>query len=197
MLKTVSLTILAVAAASSGWVHALRADGAKPSAVQTLERAASRVLFFGNQTIAAQYSISYGSPTWKDEFEKQASKVPDGKRIRFGKDFWTTLETNVPLTMGDVRLAPNYYYLALERAGDGFNIVAYDAGELRNKRINSFEPPEEGGIVIPTRVEKGDDVEDELMMDFVVDNGSGSTHLEVTWGPYTMTVPVAAHLATE
>lgn len=197
MWKTVSLTILAAAVASSGWVYALRTEGTKPSLVQTLTRGGSRVLFFGSQTIDGQYHISYGSPTWKDQFEAQVSKVSDGQRLRFGKDFWTTLETNVPLTIGGQRLAPNEYYLALERQGDGFSIVAYDAKELRDKRVNSFEPPAKGGIIIPTTVEKGDDIEEELTMDFVIDNGSGETHLEVTWGPYTMTVPVAAHLATE
>lgn len=70
------------------------------------------------------------------------------------------------------------------------NLVAFDANELRGKNIASFQPPQEGGIVIPMTMAEGDDEEDVLTADFVVDNGSGAVTLEVAWGPFTLSAPV-------
>lgn len=198
MKKTVLFGSLALALASSGWLYAYRAtSGAKPSFIQTMERVGSRALWFGNNTITGQFHVDYGSPVWKEEYLEQRETLPVGKRLRFGKDFWTTFETNIPVTIGGARIEPNYYYLAIERTEESFNLVAYEADRLRAKQIPSFQPPQQGGIGIPMALTEGDDVEDELMIDFVVDNGTGAVTLEVAWGPFTLAAPVEAEIASE
>jgi len=195
----ISVTLVAAAViASSGWVYAWKATTApKPNFVQSLERVGSRALWFGNNTITGQFHISHGSPMWKEAYEGQLDTIPDGSRVRFGKDFWTTFETTIPVSIGGTRLEPDYYYLAIARNGDGLDLVAYQAARLREQRIGSFQPPQEGGAVIEMALEKGERVEDDLACDFVVDNTTGDVVLEITWGPYTLSAPVVAELTTD
>ncbi len=198
MKKSVLLGALAVAVTSSGWVYAYRAALApKPNFVQSMDRHASRAIWFGNNTITGQFHVAHGSPVWKDEYVARRDSLPIGQRLRFGKDFWSTFETNVPVTIGGARLEPNYYYLAIERTEESFQLVAFEADRLRAQRVPSFQPPQQGGVEIPMTLTEGEDVEDELMIDFVVDNGSGAVELEVAWGPYTLNAPVVAEIATE
>jgi DUF2911 family protein len=42
-----------------------------------------------------------------------------GKTWRLGKDFWTVLDTNVPLKIAGKEVAAGTYYLGLFRSADG------------------------------------------------------------------------------
>lgn len=165
--------------------------------LQHMEREGSRVLFFTNRGIAGQFHVDYGRPVWREEYLQQIDSIPAGQRLRLGKDFWTTLETNVPLTIGGVRLEPDQYYLASERTADGFAIVAYEAAPLRRRRVASFQPPAEGGHVIPLTLSQDEDLEEELSIEFVVENRTGKITLELAWGPLRLTAPVEVELPSE
>ena len=184
---------LAAVVATSGWVHAYRTQAAVQSFVQSIDRTSSGVLQFSGNTLLADFRISHGAPVWKESYDPKGikqSKIPDGTRFRFGNNFWSTIETNVDLTIGGAEVPVGYYYLAFEKQTDAVNIVAFPADDLRKQRVGSWQPPQTGGIVIPMSLDESGSTADELTCDFVVDNRSGASSLEVEWGPYALTAPV-------
>ena len=62
------------------------------------ERASTRLLYETDRAIG-EFAIDYGRPAWKKEYEDPATfdKMTRGKVWRLGKDFWTTLDTSLPL----------------------------------------------------------------------------------------------------
>lgn len=168
-------------------------DGGAQRYLQTPERHTSSLSYFGANQYLGSVMISHGQPVWKDAYNEQvlhADKVADGTRFRLGNNSWATLESTAELTIGGVTVPAGYYYLAFEKAGDGVAVVAFDAAEMRAKLLPSWAPPQEGGIRIPLKMTETDDTEDELTADFLVDNRTGATDLEILWGPYQLVASV-------
>src|SRR5687767_8205013 len=104
-------------------LSAVHAQDKKP-AVQAFggnvdERGSTRVLFWSTEKNVplGQLAIDFGRPVWKKEYENQAAfdGFTKGKVWRFGKDFWTTLDTGLPLKIAGKEVAPGTYYLGLHR----------------------------------------------------------------------------------
>src|SRR5690242_6251968 len=72
------------------------AEGGDPD-----DRASSRVLYWNTKVDAAagQFAINYGRPMWKKAYEDQAKldEMTKGKVWRMGSNFWTNLDTCLPL----------------------------------------------------------------------------------------------------
>ncbi|MGA2611025.1 MAG: hypothetical protein ABSH01_26565, partial [Terriglobia bacterium] len=75
------------------------AEGGTPD-----DRASARVLYWNTQTNAAagQFVIDYGRPVWKKEYEDPAKfdAMTRGKIWRMGSNFWSILDTQLPLSIG-------------------------------------------------------------------------------------------------
>ncbi|HYC78182.1 MAG TPA: hypothetical protein VEI02_11200, partial [Planctomycetota bacterium] len=78
----------------------------------------------------------------------------------FGKDAWTTFDTDVPVTVGGAKLEPGSYYVALQRVPgtgadekarvDSYALVFLDPSVVRKKRLDAFQADEtEGGVIAP------------------------------------------------
>jgi hypothetical protein len=83
-------------------------------------------------------TIAYGQPEWKQEYVEQFDAVTKGKRWRFGRNFWTTLDTNIPLFLSDVAIEPGDYYLVVERPADSddWYLLVLDPAAVREKQLD-------------------------------------------------------------
>lgn len=163
------------------------------------ERRASRVVWFGSKGSPGQVAVSFGSVNWKDEYEKHAtSPRAANKRWRLGKDFWTTLDTNIDVTIGDKKVVPGDYYLTLERRDTGEFVLALNpAAAVRTMRLDAFQAGQtKGGTEIVMKHEKASEAAPKLEVALSVapdDQTKGA--LTIRFGPHTLSAPVTYHLA--
>src|SRR5262245_35689929 len=110
-------TLLAAAVlglALAGGTRAGSQDDEPQVYAQTPTRGSVRVAYFG-KTGAPQIEIDYGTPPWKDEYQKAIeSKKYVGQRWRLGQDFWTNLDSSFDFKLNGVLVKAGYYYLTLE-----------------------------------------------------------------------------------
>jgi len=64
-----------------------------------------------------------------------------GKTWRLGKDFWTVLDTNVPLKIAGKEVAAGTYYLGLFRSADGstWSLAFVEPSKARAAHLDAFE----------------------------------------------------------
>jgi hypothetical protein len=109
------------------------------------DRASARVLYWNTQTDApaGQFAIDYGRPVWKKEYEDPAKfdAMTRGKIWRMGSNFWSVLDTQLPLSIGGKKVPLGFYYLGLHRSEEGseWSLVFIDAGRARKARLDAFE----------------------------------------------------------
>ena len=109
------------------------------------DRGYDRVLYWDQQkdSAAGEFSIHYGRPVWKKEYEDAAKfdGMTKGKTWRLGKDFWTVLDTNLPLKIGEKEIASGSYYLGLFRSADGatWSLAFIDPAKARVAHLDAFE----------------------------------------------------------
>ena len=84
------------------------------------ERGSARILYWDTKanTAFGHFAIDYGRPAWKKEYEDAVNfdKLTKGKTYRLGSNFWSSLDTQLPLKISGVRVAPGHYYLGLARS---------------------------------------------------------------------------------
>ena len=68
-----------------------------------------------------QFAIDYGRPVWRKEYEDAAKfdAMTKGKVYRLGSNFWTTLDTDMPLKIAGNTVPTGSWYLGLHRSDDG------------------------------------------------------------------------------
>src|SRR5208283_2719107 len=86
------------------------------------DRASTRVLYWNRlqHAAAGQFAIDYGRPVWKSVYEDPVKfgQMTKGKVWRMGSNFWTTLDTCLPLKISGKDVPVGYYYLGLHRSED-------------------------------------------------------------------------------
>jgi hypothetical protein len=116
------------------------AEGGTPD-----DRASVRVLYWNTQTdvAAGQFAIDYGRPVWKKEYEDPAKfdAMTRGKIWRMGSNFWSILDTQLPLSIGGKKVPAGVYYLGLHRSEEGseWSLVFLDPGRVRKGRLDAFQ----------------------------------------------------------
>jgi Protein of unknown function (DUF2911) len=109
------------------------------------ERGSARVLYWDGDANAAagQFAVNYGRPVWKKEYEDPATfdKMTKGQVWRMGSNFWTELDTCLPLKVGGVRVKPGLYYLGLRRSEDGskWSLAFIDPAKVRAAHLDAFD----------------------------------------------------------
>lgn len=157
-------------------------------AIQDEARGMSRVVYFGNNGIAAEYTIEYGKPAWKPEFEKAMKG-----RVRLGNNYWTTLDTWNGLSIGDKDVKAGEYFLALECSDKKeWSLVLLDPEPLRKQKFDAFGSPKtKGGQLIPMKYEEAKESADTLSIKFVGDAKDTKLQtLEIRFGKYRLTAAV-------
>ena len=116
------------------------------------ERASARVLYsyrgIPREEIAAngflgELAINYGRPVWKAEYADPATfdQMTKGRVWRMGNNFWTVLDTNLPLRIAGKDIAVGAYYLGVHRSGDGdtWSLAFMDPVKIRRARLDAAE----------------------------------------------------------
>lgn len=109
------------------------------------ERASTRILFWdvNKNEGAGEIAIDYGRPEWKKDYEDQAKfdAFTKGKTWRFGNNFWTTLDTSIPVTIAGKSVSVGVYYLGLHRSADGANwsLAFIDPVKVRARKTDAFD----------------------------------------------------------
>ncbi len=162
------------------------------------ERGATRILYWHTAKKAplGQLAIDYGRPVWKKEYENQAlfDGFTKGKVWRFGKDFWTTLDTGLPLKIGGKEIPAGLYYLGMQRSADGatWNLAFVDPVKARKAGLDPFmidKAPIE--FTVPVSHEKVAESADKLtiVLTTAKDDIKNVT-LKINWGTLQLTAPI-------
>src|SRR5260370_8341950 len=84
------------------------------------ERGTTRVGYWDNAKNkgAGQLAIDYGRPVWKAAYEDAAKfdAMTKGKTWRMGSNYWTALDTDMPLTISGKTVPVGIWYLGFHRS---------------------------------------------------------------------------------
>ncbi|HMD98360.1 MAG TPA: DUF2911 domain-containing protein [Terriglobia bacterium] len=109
------------------------------------DRASARVLYWNDTANAAagQFAIDYGRPAWKPQYDDPATfdKMTKGRVWRMGSNFWTALDTCLPLKIGGRSVKPGYYFLGVHRSADGatWSLAFIDPAAVRASHLDAFQ----------------------------------------------------------
>ena len=109
------------------------------------ERGSARVLYWDTVADRAfgQFAIDYGRPVWKAAYDDPAKfdAATKGKTYRLGSNWWTTLDTQVPIKVGGTDVAVGSYFLGLERSQEAgaWSLVFIDPAKVREMRLDAFQ----------------------------------------------------------
>lgn len=163
------------------------------------KRASTRLLYETDRAIG-EFAIDYGRPAWKKEYEDPSTfdKMTRGKVWRLGKDFWTTLDTSLPLTIAGRKVLVGYYYLGLHRSEDGatWSVAFLDPNQIRSSRLDAFEINKAPiAFKVPMKLEEGAERVDKLalLLSYQKQNITSVT-LRIAWGKLLLTAPIQVQL---
>lgn len=174
------------------------AEGGSPD-----EQASARMLYWNQQTdsSAGQLAINYGRPLWKKDYEDTAKfdSLTKGKVWRMGSNFWTVLDTQLPLKISGKDIRVGSYYLGLHRSADGsqWSLAFIDPAQVRRARVDAFEIVKARvQFTAPMSAEKTDAITEKLTitLSHPKDDIKNVT-LKVAWGKMVLTAPVNVVLA--
>ncbi|MBI3653536.1 MAG: DUF2911 domain-containing protein [Acidobacteria bacterium] len=179
------------------------AQDAKP-AVQAFggitpdDRGSTRVLYWDTvkNVPLGQLAIDFGRPLWKKEYENQAlfDGFTKGKVWRLGNNFWTTLDTALPLKIAGKEVAPGSYYLGLHRSADGatWSLAFIDPVKVRQAQLDAFvidKAPIE--FTIPVSAAKAASTADKLTVLLTTNKANlKEVTLTITWGTLQLSAPI-------
>jgi len=169
------------------------AEGGQPD-----DRASARVLYWNTvkDGAAGQFAINYGRPVWKSDYEDPAKfdGMTKGKIWRMGSNFWTDLDTSLPLRISGRRVSAGYYFLGLRRSEDGskWSLVFIDPAEVRATHLDAFEIQKAPVMFeVPMSVAKAATKTDKLTIELTYpQDDMRKVTLSVAWGTLTLTAPI-------
>ncbi len=166
------------------------------------ERASARLLYWDRdaRSAAGQIAINYGQPVWKKDYEDPAKfdSLTKGKVWRMGKDYWTVLDTQLPLKIAGKPVAAGSYFLGLHRSSDGaqWSLAFIDPAEVRRARLDASQIGKARvAFMAPMSAQKADDKAERLTitLSHPKDDLKNVT-LKLAWGNTLLTAPVQVGL---
>ncbi len=161
-------------------------------------RASARILYGirGANTFPGLFVINYGQPTWRSEYEDPATfdQMTKGQVWRMGDDFWTVLDTNLPLRIGGKEIAVGAYYLGAHRSEDGnaWSLAFIDPAKTRRSRLDAVEIAKATiDFMVPMTFEKTEEsIEKMTIVLEPQEENLMDVTLRVAWGNLMLTAPV-------
>ncbi|MCA8966715.1 MAG: tetratricopeptide repeat protein [Planctomycetes bacterium] len=129
--------------------------------VQTTARVRNRAAWFGKNGSPGQITIEHAALPWKDEYEARVgSEQLMGKKWRLGSDYWTSLDSSLPMKLAGVEVPAGYYFLTLEqRDAKTFILALHDAAAVKKLKMDAYVADRlKGGIEVPLTHSTHDDV---------------------------------------
>jgi len=189
------------------WLIPAHAQQNKPAIVaeggQPDDRASARILYWNTvkRGAAGQFAIDYGRPLWKSVYEDPVKfdQMTKGKIWRMGSNFWTTLDTCLPLKISGKDVAAGYYYLGLSRSEDGlkWSLAFIDPVRVRAAHLDAFNIEKAPvAFEVPMFIARATSKPEKLTMElsYPQDNIYRAT-LSVTWGTLALTAPIEVKVA--
>lgn len=164
------------------------------------ERGSTRIALYdqARQAVVGEYAINYGRPVWKAEYAQQIDQMTEGKTWRLGNNFWTTLDTNLPLELAGVKVPVGSYYLAVRRSADGSNwkLAFLNPEAVRQHRIDAFDVSKAPvAFTAPLKFSKTEKNAQKLTIVLDRDKAHpGQGQLLIEWGNLQLSAPVKAQL---
>ena len=167
-------------------------------------RGETRILFWNGAAgkAAAEVAISYGRPLWKNEYNTAGAldQMTKGKTWRAGKNFWTFLDTNIPLKIGGTDIPVGMYYLVVQRSADGndWSLAFIDPASARRNRIDAAEADRRIGEMTiqhsaPLMFKSRNDITRLLEMEIAgYPNDLSKATFVIKWGKFELSGPVEA-----
>jgi hypothetical protein len=145
---------------------------------------------------AGQFAIDHGRPAWKKDYEDTAKfdAMTKGKVWRLGDNFWTTLDTDMPLTISGKTVPAGVWYLGVARSADGaqWNLVFIDPAKARAGHMDASEidhAPIE--FKAPLTLEQVTDLKDKVTIDLIYKEPNvRDVTLRIAWGKLQLSAPI-------
>jgi hypothetical protein len=177
---------------------AIVAEGGQPD-----DRASARVLYWNTvkNGAAGQFAINYGRPVWKSVYEDPVSfdRMTKGKIWRMGSNFWTVLDTCLPLKISGKEVPAGYYYLGLHRSEDGskWNLAFIDPERVRAAHIDAFQIERAPvAFEVPMSIAKAKTKPEKLTIKLSYPKDDiHKVALRVAWGNLALTAPIDVTVA--
>lgn len=165
---------------------------------QSIARKNARAAWFGRGNSPGQIAIDYSPILWKESYEEAVKTGKyKGQKWRLGSDFWTRLDTSLPLQCGSTAVPAGYYYLTLEQRDETTYVLAlHDAGAVHKQKLDAFQCNKlQGGIEVAMQHGTTDEVAKELDIAVKMKDGS-KTEGEITirFGGHVLTTPFQTKL---
>lgn len=166
------------------------------------ERASARLLYWDQDahSAAGQIAVNYGQPIWKKDYEDPAKfdSLTKGKVWRMGKDFWTTLDTQLPLKIASKPVAVGSYFLGLHRSSDGakWSLALIEPGEVRRAHLDASQIGKATvAFMAPMSAEKTEKTIEKLTITLThPPDDLKNVTLKLAWGNMLLTTPIQVAL---
>jgi hypothetical protein len=197
MKRTIAIAILVVCLVPI--VQAQNKKGIIAEAEPSLgERGTSRVLYWNqDKDIAAgAITVDFGRPVWRKEYEESGrfDAMTKGKVWRLGNNYWTILDSNLPIKVSGRDIPIGLWYLGLDRSADGktWSLAFIDPLKARRGRHDGFTMetvPVEFKVPMTTAQPTG--VTEKLTMTLTAaKEDMKKVTLRIAWGRVELTAPV-------
>src|SRR5260370_6538039 len=123
-----------------------------------------------------------------------------GKTWRMGSNYWTTLDTDMPLAISGKTVPVGMWYLGLHRSEDGtkWSLVFIDPAKVRSTHMDASEinrAPVE--FEAPVRMEQPGEMSDKLTIDLSYQQSNlKDVILRISWGKLQLSAPVKVPMGT-
>jgi hypothetical protein len=177
---------------------AIEAEGGDPD-----DRASARVLYWNQKTDSAAgwVAVNYGRPVWQKKYEDPAQfdRLTKGKVWRMGSNYWTVLDTSLPLNIAGRRVRAGSYFLGLRRSADGgsWSLAFIDQVAVRKAHIDAFEIAKAPvQFEAPMSMAKSDGLAHKLTVTLSYPKDDiKSVTMKVVWGNVALTAPIKVSMA--
>jgi hypothetical protein len=164
----------------------------------SVERGTTRVGFWNTRKDvgAGQFAIDYGRPVWKKDYEDTAKfdAMTKGHVYRLWSNFWTTLDTDMPLNIAGTQVPAGLWYLGLQRSADGnaWSLVFIDPLKARAEHIDASEINRAPvAYKAAMTVESAAEMKDKLTIDLIFQRPTPKdVTLRISWGKLQLSAPV-------
>jgi hypothetical protein len=143
-----------------------------------------------------QFAIDYGRPVWRKEYEDTAKfdAMTKGKVYRLGSNFWTTLDTDMPLKIAGKTVPPGSWYLGLHRSDDGatWSLAFIEPDKARAAHVDASEIERAPvAFKIPMTTDQAGEMKEKLTIDLVRQKENlKDVTLRIAWGKIQLSAPV-------
>ncbi len=167
------------------------------------DRGETRVLYWdgAKNAAAGQLVIHHGRPAWRPEYDdaQNFDAMTKGKTWRMGKDFWTTLATDLPLKIAGKDVAPGSYYLGAERSADGasWSLVFYEPAKVRVGRVDASQIEKATpAFKVPLTFRAATAAAEKLSIALTnTKEKPQEIALKIAWGKFELSAPIVAAVA--